>query len=156
MPLQSYVPHVDLLAKAMRIPRERLTSRARIAIEAPLLRLILARLVATLPFSEPFYRNAYPDLAAAAASGQITDLHHHFIETGYFEGRLGAPPDLDDAFYLAAYPEVAHAIAHGDTASPLDHYLRAGAAEGRVPSAAQAPEIEAWMRLLQVQMRPEA
>jgi len=149
------LPHIDLLTQAMRIPPERLDGRAKIAIDAPLLRLILQSLVSLMPFSEAFYRESYADLAAAAAAGRIADLHRHFVETGYFEGRLGAPPDVHEAFYLAAYPDVAQAVARGDMASAREHYLRAGAAEGRVPSPDQAREVDAWMRLLKVTLLPE-
>jgi hypothetical protein len=138
------LPHIDLLTQAMRIPPERLDGRAKIAIDAPLLRLILQSLVSLMPFSEAFYRESYADLAAAAATGRIADLHRHFVETGYFEGRLGAPPDVHEA------------VARGDMASAREHYLRAGAAEGRVPSPDQAREVDAWMRLLKVTLLPEA
>lgn len=151
-----YVPHVDLLTNAMRISRERLISRSKIAIDAKLLRLILQNLVSLMPFSEPFYRATYADLDAAAESGQIPDLHLHYVQTGYFEGRMGAPPDVDEQFYLAHYPDVASAIARGDVASATEHYVRSGAAEGRIPCAALKPDIDAWMALLRVALLAEA
>src|SRR5579871_2470884 len=134
----------------MRINRERLNSRSKIAIDAKLLRLILQNLVSHMPFSGEFYRSTYADIAAAAAAGQIPDLHRHFVETGYFEGRLGDPSDVDEPFYLACYPDVATAIARGEVGSAAEHYVRSGAAEGRVPSRALQPEVDAWMRLLRV------
>jgi hypothetical protein len=151
----TYLPHIDLLAAAMHIPRERLNSRSKIAIDARLLRLILQTLVRSLPFSEAFYRASYPDLAAAAAAGQIADLHRHYVDTGFFEGRIGAPPEVDEAFYRAAYPDIAAAIARGDVPSAAAHYALAGAAEGRVPRPALAAEIDAWMRLLKPRVLPE-
>jgi hypothetical protein len=151
-----YVPHVDLLAQAMRISRERLSSRSKIAVDAKLLRLILQNLVSLMPFSEAFYRAAYPDLDAAAASGQIPDLHRHYVETGYFEGRLGAVPVVDEAFYLASYPDVASAIERGEVASGQVHYERSGASEGRIPSPELKPDIDAWMALLRVSLLAEA
>jgi hypothetical protein len=154
--VSQYLPHLDLLAQSMRINRERLNSRSKIAIDAKLLRLLLQNLVSHMPFSEPFYRATYEDLNAAAAAGQIPDLHRHFVETGYFEGRIGAPPEVDEAFYVASYPDVAIAIERGDVASAAEHYLRSGAAEGRVPSAALKPEIDHWMGLLRVGLLAEA
>lgn len=151
-----YVPHLDLLTQSMRITRDRLNSRSKIAIDARLLRLILQNLISHMPFSEAFYRDSYEDLAAAAAAGQIPDLHRHYVETGYFEGRLGAPPVVDEAFYVATYPDVAGAIERGDVASATEHYLRSGAAEGRAPSAALKPEIDNWMNLLRVGLLAEA
>lgn len=155
MQVSQYVPHVDLLVQSMRINRERLNSRSKVAVDAKLLRLILQNLVSHMPFSEPFYRATYADIGAAAAAGHIPDLHQHFVETGYFEGRLGAPAAVDEAFYVATYPDVAVAIERGEVGSAGEHYARSGAAEGRVPSAALKPEIDAWMSLLRVSLMAE-
>ena len=156
MQASQYVPHIDLLTQSMRITRERLNSRSKIAIDAKLLRLVLQQLVSHLPFSEAFYRATYADIDAAAASGAIPDLHQHFVDTGFFEGRMGAPPDVDEAYYLATYPDVASAIQRGDVASGAEHYVRSGAAEGRIPSAVLKPEIDAWMSLMRVVLLAEA
>lgn len=156
MQSSQYVPHVDLLAQAMRINRDRLGSRSKIAIDAKLLRWILQNLVSHMPFSDQFYREAYADIGAAAAAGQIPDLHRHYVETGFFEGRIGAPSEVDEAFYLASYPDVATAIERGEVSSAAEHYIRSGAAEGRVPSADLRPEVDAWMGLLRVSLTPEA
>ena len=156
MQAPQYVPHVDLLAQAMRVSRERLNSRSKIAIDAKLLRRILQSLIGLMPFSEAFYRATYADLDAAAASGQIPDLHRHYVETGYFEGRMGAPPRVDEVFYISTYPDVATAIQRGEVASATEHYIRFGAAEGRIPSPALKPDIDAWMGLLRVSLLAEA
>ena len=145
-----YLPHVDLMLQAMRINRDRLNSRSKIAIDAKLLRLILQSAVAHLPFSPEFYRRTYPDIADAAAAGQIPDLHRHYVETGFFEGRIGAPPPVDEAFYTGMYPDVAQAVLRGDVASGREHYLRSGVAEGRVPSEQLRPDVEAWLSVLRV------
>ncbi len=152
----TYFPHVDLLAHAMRINRDRLNSRAKVAIDAKLLRRIIEGAIAALPFSAEFYRETYPDIAAAETAGQIVDLHRHFVQTGYFEGRMGFPPPLDEAYYRAAYADVASALQQGEVASGRDHYLRAGAAEGRVPGPALKAEVEAWVKLLGVPVMTEA
>jgi hypothetical protein len=150
-----YLPHIDLLLQAMRINRERLNSRSKIAIDAKLLRTLLQAVVVHLPFSAEFYQDSYPDIAAAAESGQIPDLHRHYVETGYFEGRIGAPPPVDDDFYVAQYKDVAQAIQRGDVGSPAEHYLRSGASEGRVPSADLKPEVDQWMGILRVNVVTE-
>lgn len=156
MQAAKYVPHIDLLTQSMRITRERLNSRSKVAIDAKLLRLVLQNLVSHLPFSEAFYRATYADLDAAANAGAIPDLHLHFVETGFFEGRMGAPPEVDEAFYVAMYPDVASAVERGEVGSGADHYLRSGAAEGRIPSPALKQEIDAWMGLMRVALLAEA
>ncbi len=143
-----YVPHIDLVLQALRINRERLNSRSKIAIDARLLRGMLQALVATQPFDAAFYRATYPDIAAAADEGQIPDLHQHYIDSGYFEGRFGAPPPVDEAFYTTQYRDIGQAVLRGDVASGTEHYLRSGAAEGRVPRADLRAAIDSWMALL--------
>jgi len=148
MPSPEYLPHIDLLLQALRISRERLNSRSKIAVDARLLRGLLQALAATQPFDEEFYRATYPDLASANDSGEIPDLHQHFISSGYFEGRFGVRPAVDEAFYTGTYKDIAQAVLRGDIADGAEHYLRSGAAEGRVPSAEARPAIDAWVALL--------
>ena len=153
MSQQTYLPHIDLLLQALRINRDRLNSRSKIAIDAKLLKTVLQAMVANSPFSEEFYKETYPDLATAHASGAIPDLHQHYVDTGFFEGRFGAPPPLDEAFYTSTYRDVGQAVLRGDVASGLEHYMRSGAAEGRLPNPAIQPELESWMMVLRDENR---
>ncbi len=148
MPQAAYIPHIDLLLQALRVNRDRLNSKSKIAIDAKLLKTLLQTMVANAPFSEEFYKENYPDLAAANRSGQIPDLHQHFVETGFFEGRFGAPPSVDEAYYTSTYKDVGQAVLKGDVSSGMEHYLRSGAAEGRVPNEDIRPALEAWMLVL--------
>ena len=156
MPSATYVPHIDLLLRTLRVSRERIQSKSKIAIDTELLRQILQLAVQTLPFSETFYAATYPDIAEAHRGGQIPDLKRHFVEQGYLEGRAGAAPRVDEAFYLALYPDVVTAIAEGQVVDAADHYRRAGAAEGRVPRPAVQAEVDHWNRLLRDDHRPAA
>jgi hypothetical protein len=126
MPAPVYPPHIDLVLQALRIGRERLNGRAKVAIDPALLRALLQAVAQAAPFSPEFYTGTYRDVAEAHAAGRIPDLHHHYVTSGFLEGRLGACPDVDDAFYLTRYPDVARAIARGEVASAQDHYVRAG------------------------------
>ncbi|MDE2334861.1 MAG: hypothetical protein KGK10_10030 [Rhodospirillales bacterium] len=148
-----YVPHIDLILQALRVGRDRLGSRAKIAIDARLLRKLLMTLASTLPFDETFYRANYPDLAEAHASGAIRDLRTHFVEVGFLEGRIGSRPEVDEAFYTTTYPDVAQAILRGDVPSGTEHYMRAGIAEGRVPNPAQLEAIESWFSVMRDETR---
>lgn len=148
MPTTDYFPHVDLILHSLRINRDRLSSKSKIAIDARLLRLMLQTIAATLPFSEEFYLEQYPDLAEAYAAGKIPNLRQHFLDSGYLEGRIGNPPDVDEAYYLANYKDVGKAVASGDVANGAEHYKRAGAAEGRVPNASTRQTIDNWMAVL--------
>jgi hypothetical protein len=144
----NYLPHVDIFLRALRINRERLTSKSKVAIDAKLLRRLLQALVEQAPFSEDFYLEHNPDIAEAHAQGKIENLHAHYVEQGYFEGRPGAPPQVDEGFYASAYQDVAEAIRRGDVKSGAEHYMRSGAAEGRLPNPQLKPVIETWMNVL--------
>lgn len=143
-----YVPHISLFLKALRINRERLSSRSKVAIDARILRQLLQALAAAAPFSEPFYLEQNPDVAEAHAKGQIEDLRAHYVEQGYFEGRAGYSPPVDEAYYIDAYPDVAEAVQRGDVASGTEHYIRSGAAEARIPNPRIRPAVEAWVAAL--------
>ena len=143
-----YLPHIDLFLRAMRINRDRLDSKSKIAIDAKLLRMLLQTLAEAMPFSEEFYLQSYPDVAEAHAQGQIENLHAHFVELGFFEGRAGAAPSVDEAYYASTYRDVADAVRRSDVKSGTEHYLRSGAAEGRVPNPQLKPLIDSWTSVL--------
>lgn len=143
-----HVPHIDLLLQALRINRDRLDGRSKIAVDAKLLKALLQAAAGSAPFDAAFYLNSYPDIAEAHAAGEIPDLRRHFVETGFFEGRLGGLPEFDERFYIGAYPDVAEAVRNGEMKSGTEHYLRSGASEGRVPTEAARPAVEAWMMVL--------
>lgn len=48
-------------------------------------------LVHWLPFDADWYAKTYPDVAQAVADGVFDSAHAHFIDHGYFEGRLPRP-----------------------------------------------------------------
>jgi len=143
-----YLPHIDLLLQALRINRERLNSKSKIAIDAKLLRGLIQAAAARMPFSEEFYLRAYPDIAEAHAAGTIPDPQQHFVESGFFEGRFGAPPPVDEKFYTSTYQDIGTAVRQGAIASGAEHYMRSGAAEGRLPCEAMRPHVEQWAALL--------
>lgn len=145
---QIYVPHIEQLLHALRISPERLASRSKVAIDTRLLRALLQELAAALPFDAAFYLAQNDDIRAAHEAGQIPDLRRHFIETGFLEGRFGAPPKVDEAYYAATYKDIGPAIRRGDIASGADHYVRSGAAEGRIPHPDMRPQIERWASIL--------
>ena len=143
-----YLPHLDLFLRALRINRERLGSKSKVAVDAKVLRHLLQSLAEAAPFSDDFYLRNNPDIAEAHAAGQIQDLRAHFIEQGYFEGRSGTGPVVSEDYYTSAYPDVADAVRRGDVTSGSEHYLRSGAAEGRVPNARIKGEVEGWLAVL--------
>ena len=143
-----YLPHIEIFLRALRINRDRLASKSKIAVDAKVLRHLLQSLAEAAPFSSEFYMRNNPDIAEAHACGQIKDLRAHFIQQGYFEGRSGAGLTVNEDFYTSTYPDVADAVKRGDVTSAGEHYLRSGAAEGRIPNALMKEEIEGWLSVL--------
>jgi len=143
-----YLPHIDVLLQALRVSRERLDGRAKIAIDPRLLVHILRRIAAAQPFDEAFYLATYDDISQAHGQGAVGDLHTHFIEAGFIEGRMGAAPAVDAEFYLSSNPDVGRAIAAGQVGSAEEHYIQRGAAEGRAPTPATADTARHWMAVL--------
>ena len=141
------LPNGKLLLNGLALTKERLQLGSKVAMPIPALKGILITAIAELPFDKDFYLSAYPDIQTAYDAGQIDDLRAHYIETGYFEGRLGAPPDIDEEFYLRTYPDVAAAISSGMIQSARDHYLLAGAYEGRFGNEQDAKHAAYWMNL---------
>jgi hypothetical protein len=92
---------------------------------------IIRILLRAIPVDEAWYLAEYPDVAAAIAAGDIRSAQHHFIASGYFEGRLPSPLDLDEVWYLSTYPDVADGIAPGDFQSAQEHFREHGYDEGR-------------------------
>lgn len=144
----STLPNGRVLLQGMMLSRERLQDGSKAAVSIPLLKAILTVASSALPFDTEFYLAAYPDIREAYDAGRVVDVKAHFIEEGYFEGRLGTMPDIDEKFYKEMYPDVADAIASGQISSALDHYLRTGAAEGRCVNKAEWEASKYWRDLL--------
>ena len=147
MDVPKALPNGDLLLNIINLSRDRLNSGSKAAMSLPLLREILTVAASQLPFDNDFYLSTYQDIRAAYEGGGITDLRMHFIERGYFEGRLGADPKVNEDFYKETYPDVATAISNSEVKSATDHYMRAGASEGRFANLEDKQLVEKWLRL---------
>lgn len=148
MTSRSYLPHIDVLLQALRVSRDRLDSRSKVAVDPRLLVHVIRQIVEALPFDEAFYLTTYDDVSQAHSTGDIGDLHAHFIEAGFIEGRLGAHPEVTAAYYLATYPDVGRAISEGQIGSADDHYVQRGASEGRSPNPDLSEAIARWMSVI--------
>jgi len=48
---------------------------------------VLKQFLTAFPLDEQWYREAYPDVAAAIQEGRLASIREHFVDFGYFEGR---------------------------------------------------------------------
>jgi hypothetical protein len=83
---------------------------------------------------EEWYVTVYPDIAEAIEAGMIKSAKSHFIENGYFEGRLPFELSVDEDWYLKTYPDVAEGVSRGEFRSAKDHFENYGYKEGRLPA----------------------
>jgi len=96
---------------------------------------IIRLILRSVPVDETWYLAEYPDIAEAVAAGEVKSARHHFIDSGYFEGRLPSALVVDEAWYLSEYPDVAEGIERGEIQSARQHFLEHGYEEGRSPAA---------------------
>lgn len=99
---------------------------------------IIREILRDMPFDENWYLGHYPDVAAAVARGEVT-AREHYVEFGYFEGRLPGLNGFDGAAYFRTQPDLAHFSAHPDAIDlARDHFVEHGYREGR-PTPSRSP-----------------
>jgi hypothetical protein len=94
---------------------------------------LIRNLLASVNIDEEWYLNTYHDIAQAVKEGALPSAKHHFITSGYFEGRKPGKVKVDEAFYAAKYPDIAEAVEYGEIGSAQEHFDSNGLAEGRLP-----------------------
>jgi hypothetical protein len=94
---------------------------------------IIRRILSTIDVDEAWYLGQYDDIARAVRSGAVISGRRHFIEDGYFEGRLPFPIVVDERWYLEQNPDVAKDVLAGRVASAQAHFDADGYREGRLP-----------------------
>ncbi len=94
---------------------------------------LLRQVIVGVEVNEQWYLNRYQDIAEAIESGTVKSARLHFVNDGYFEGRLPFPIVVDERWYLAANPDVAESIRKGVVDSAQDHFNKDGYREGRLP-----------------------
>lgn len=128
----SYVTPYEVIKKNLNMQK----SGAKKAVElrpAELTQLIKTFLRG-ISIDESWYLRTYPDVAAAVRVGTYKSARHHFIEEGYFEGRIPAPPTIDEQWYVKNNPDVAAGLKSGTIQSARQHFEEHGYKEGRLPS----------------------
>jgi hypothetical protein len=94
---------------------------------------LVRRMLQGVEVDEAWYLNQYPDIADAIKKGLIVDARLHFINDGYFEGRLPFAILVDDPWYLSQNEGVADFVRRGLLESAQRHFEENGYKEGRLP-----------------------
>jgi hypothetical protein len=95
--------------------------------------MMIKLLLSSVEVNERWYLTQYPDVADAITQGKTPSARQHFIDNGYFEGRLPFPIPVDEDWYKREYPDVAESIRLGSDPSGHAHFVRDGYKEGRLP-----------------------
>jgi hypothetical protein len=94
---------------------------------------MIRRLLIGVEVDEKWYMQRYPDIADAIRQGIVASAQSHFVNDGYFEGRLPFPIRVDERYYLSKNEGVADYIRRGMLESGQQHFDENGYMEGRLP-----------------------
>jgi hypothetical protein len=94
---------------------------------------MLRQLIIGVQVDEAWYLERYPDIAEAIAQGVVQSPRIHFVNDGYFEGRLPFPIKVDERYYLGQNTGVADYVRKGMLESGQQHFDENGYVEGRLP-----------------------
>jgi len=127
-----YLPPFDLIRRLVEITTVRGALRVSVAYDDFI--QIIRMLVADTEVDEAWYLTQYPDVAKAVGEGSVESAKRHFVDDGYFEGRLPSPLEVDEAWYLEQNPDVAEGVRKGLFDSATQHFVNDGYREGRRPT----------------------
>ncbi len=94
---------------------------------------LLRMMIRGTEVDEAWYTRTYDDIGSAIRSGVVKSARQHFVDDGYFEGRLPFPILVDESWYLKENPDVAGSIREGVIQSAQEHFDKDGYREGRLP-----------------------
>lgn len=127
-----YLPPFDLIRRQVEITTIRGALRVSIAYDDFI--QVVRMLVADAEVDEAWYLSQYPDVAKAIEEGNVESARRHFVDDGYFEGRLPFPMAVNESWYLEQNPDVAEGIRQGLFDSATQHFISDGYREGRRPT----------------------
>jgi len=126
-----YLPPFELIRRSIEIATVRGELRVNVSYEDFV--GILKKMIQGIDVNEAWYARTYEDIGSAVKGGTIRSAKQHFVDDGYFEGRLPFPIQVDERWYLTANPDVADSIRQGLVTSAQDHFDKDGYREGRLP-----------------------
>ncbi len=127
----NYFPPFEVVRRSVDISTVRGELRVSVSYEDFV--KLLKQMISGIEVDQTWYTRAYEDIGQAIRAGSVRSAREHFVNDGYFEGRLPFPIRVDEAWYLRQYPDVADGIRNGTLESAQDHFDRNGYKEGRLP-----------------------
>lgn len=126
-----YLPPFDLLRRSVEISTVR--GELRVSLSYDDFIKLIRLMISGVDVDEAWYRQQYEDIAKAIREGAVGSAKQHFVDDGYFEGRLPFPIKVDDSWYRREYPDVADSVRNGVVQSTQVHFDEDGYREGRLP-----------------------
>jgi hypothetical protein len=126
-----YVPPFDLIRRSVEITTVKGELRVNVSYEDFI--RILKMMISGVQVNEDWYVRAYEDIGKAIKDGIVKSAQQHFVDDGYFEGRLPFPISVEEKWYLQQNPDVAESVRKGSLASAQVHFDEDGYREGRLP-----------------------
>jgi hypothetical protein len=126
-----YLPPFELIRRSIEISTVRGELRVNLSYENFV--SILRTMIRGIEVNEAWYAKTYEDIGGAIKDGIVRSAKQHFVDDGYFEGRLPFPIAVDERWYLSENPDVEESIRKGTVDSAQDHFEKNGYREGRLP-----------------------
>ena len=126
-----YIPPFDLLRRSVEISTVR--GELRVSLSYDDFIKLIRLMISGIEVDESWYRRQYEDIGHAVRDGHLNSAKQHFIDDGYFEGRLPFPIEVDSTWYLRTNPDVADSVRQGVVRSAQTHFEEDGYREGRLP-----------------------
>jgi len=98
-----------------------------VSVELAKLKLLIRYILEREPFDEDWYVRTYPDVEKALRDGVLESAKAHYVETGYFEGRLPGLGEFEVKKYVEKNPDLAKMTSD----EALRHFIYTGYSEGR-------------------------
>jgi hypothetical protein len=126
-----YLPPFETMKSLLNLTTARGKTRVDMTYED--LQKIIRALLSAIEVDEGFYLDRNPDVAQGIRNGGIRSAREHFIDHGYFEGRLPYRIEVDEAWYCQTHADIAETIRNGEYATGQAHFDGPGYPEGRAP-----------------------
>ena len=130
-----YLPPFETIKGMLNLTTTRGSTRVNMTYEE--MQQMVRALLLAIPVDEEFYLTRNPDVAAGILTGTIRSAQEHFVDHGYFEGRLPYFIAVDEAWYQSNHSDIVDTIRSGEYASGQDHFDGPGYPEGRQPFGSQ-------------------
>ncbi len=126
-----YLPPFETVKGMLNLTTVRGSTRVNMTYDD--LQKVLRTLLSAVAVDVAFYLRHNPDVAEGIENGTIYSAQEHFVDHGYFEGRLPYFIAIDEDWYRLHHADISETIRNGEYASGQDHFDGPGYSEGRQP-----------------------